>query len=1363
MTYSKFEERRHSYGQSRYSGGQGGKGTYARRDVRDADITAASMTGMQFLDQGTVGRSYRAVRDPQERNQAMETAWCERLSQSQRNAECFTAACLVVKNTHEDRVHAAQSSPEFVALSKYLSWLFRASALFHEDGSLSLSELLSLPQLQNHLRRLRSNNKTELFGFSDRYYGEVLRDQKWKERRCTVQFLAPLAFTIMYNNKGRFQIGYLQNSHLTPDITGGKMPSAVRDLQCPPAAWKTFAGFDADEIRAGTWFPADCSVQRIYFRAISGHKKISWLDLSSIQSAYYGEEPDITGFLVHGTQEYHLRSIEHHGLKPGGNSGHRKHIHMISDTFLETNISAIRETTDILLFFNPVDITAYGPVRSPNGYILVEQDIDPIHILGVWSLKESLWLSSPNQYWLRKLNPPGVPFGQPSTKRRIVFATILHGLRNAAVADQTELFGGRTPGLEDLEERVSTTMRDLSRMPAMKTYWENRLNTTAAYDASDRRTVLRPKIVHGEDEQAPELEPIDEQTEAVFQLVKSRLAMSIKERKRESNLSTDDHLDVNEEEEAADERKKKKEAGITANKGSEPASSSTRPKTVYDRRRSRTPIVRRKDKTAEKPVKKEKVEAPSKDAGITAAPPLVTDDQACEHCGRPATFACKQCHKMACVKCAFASMCRCGHNHLRCDVPEEIQPPDVELDLDADSMLYKESRYYGDSPEEVKKYQEECLHAMYERVYEGKSTGDRSLDRAIRYYGQAENDLYDSYDVPAGQAPDLQEFFDAQDSSFPDKIFRPSTMLTATKHDPPDVLLALKEIYRHALTNRTGPREPGYQVETNHIGITILNLGDVNRDIHVGGSSKLYSDMQDTKCLPHLVARNPGHVVVLLESNGISDHAGIMADQGLFGMEVAATRCGNSIACFCRGDPSQGSYIELLAHVDEATQGQKPMWLVHGCVFRIVFGKQTEGTHFDQVERTRRNNLDNVPEDTGITVQPHPGPIDTTRGSDDVIKACSDILANESTADHPPIVTGSQRDVRRCGLPEVRILAFHLNSKAFHKKYMSGCAKWIQCLYAGITAQVDFIVGDGNLFAQRNYSNATGSDFYTSILVDLLERILGPLNADRSIENQISYNIVSSTSSLEWVKAQKGLHADTDSMICIALCYGKQISIRQERVSKAKDKADRAGITAFSEEIILKERERVKHLQGYDIGLDISDAAWHSPLLVHAVPRSLKNVRTRSEAKAKARSAAQQEHNERRRQEREERREEKGKGKGDDRYDDPRSKGGKGRPSSPRRRTEPEPFSIFRSRYDFREEVDDYNRRKGEKGNQRPWWNSDASKGRGKYYDHRDDRWYRYDQSKGGNWDYERQYRRDDRYYDRGYGGSSGSSSYWRR
>eukprot|EP00435_Cladocopium_sp_Y103_P076167 s7_g79.t1 len=70
--------------------------------------------------------------------------------------------------------------------------------------------------------------------------------------------------------------------------------------------------------------------------------------------------------------------------------------------------------------------------------------------------------------------------------------------------------------------------------------------------------------------------------------------------------------------------------------------------------------------------------------------------------------------------------------------------------------------------------------------------------------------------------------------------------------------------------------------------------------------------------------------------------------------------------------------------------------------------------------------------------------------------------------------------------------------------YQEGCERWVHFLTAAIAAQMDFITGDGNLFAQRNFKQDSHTDYKSCILVDLLERLLSEINRNRSGMNQVS-------------------------------------------------------------------------------------------------------------------------------------------------------------------------------------------------------------------------------------------------------------------
>ena len=61
--------------------------------------------------------------------------------------------------------------------------------------------------------------------------------------------------------------------------------------------------------------------------------------------------------------------------------------------------------------------------------------------------------------------------------------------------------------------------------------------------------------------------------------------------------------------------------------------------------------------------------------------------------------------------------------------------------------------------------------------------------------------------------------------------------------------------------------------------------------------------------------------------------------------------------------------------------------------------------------------------------------------------------------------------------------------------------------------------------------------------------------------------------------------ANTDSMVTIALCYGKQVAVLQDRLNQESALADGYYEDACEDEVILNDVEQPKHLMVYDLGL----------------------------------------------------------------------------------------------------------------------------------------------------------------------------------
>eukprot|EP00435_Cladocopium_sp_Y103_P000617 s2991_g1.t1 len=216
----------------------------------------------------------------------------------------------------------------------------------------------------------------------------------------------------------------------------------------------------------------------------------------------------------------------------------------------------------------------------------------------------------------------------------------------------------------------------------------------------------------------------------------------------------------------------------------------------------------------------------------------------------------------------------------------------------------------------------------------------------------------------------------------------------------------------------------------------------------------------------------------------------------------------------------------------------------------------------------------------------------------------------------PAYRTGvTNRDVFRMGLSEVRIAVFHLSSFGWRSAYQERCDNWLKFLTAAIAAQVDFITGDGNLFAQRNFKQGAHTDYKSWILIDLLERLLAEINPYRSGMNQITYNLCSSIQAGAYIRAMSGDSnvSTADCMIMISLSYGKQSQVSPSRTASTKATADGVVGSAFSDEVLIQDTERPKYLQNIDLGRKDSDRAAHSPLIAIAKLYCQRNLRVRSD------------------------------------------------------------------------------------------------------------------------------------------------------
>lgn len=285
----------------------------------------------------------------------------------------------------EEKYEALTTSWWYGSVSKFLSVVFRHGLCLHEDGSLSVPELMTLDFLDRRMRDGRPivANKTGLGApiTEDDYYDGLPEGIDPKQyHHSAVNGLICLVNTIVFNEKGRFEIGYQK------EWKQGEKLKATH--------WSMVPSFHAEsQIEKFISFLPDEPCDMVFLRAISGHS-IS-LDREVSAYVYERQNPAREAFAVHGTVFKALTGIKQKGLIPGGPRQTRNDIHFLKETALKS--CGTRDTTDILLIVLPHVLEKYGARQSDNGYILVSKIIPFNEIAAVWDLKRSKWNMKPHK------------------------------------------------------------------------------------------------------------------------------------------------------------------------------------------------------------------------------------------------------------------------------------------------------------------------------------------------------------------------------------------------------------------------------------------------------------------------------------------------------------------------------------------------------------------------------------------------------------------------------------------------------------------------------------------------------------------------------------------------------------------------------------------------------------------------------------------------------------------------------------------------------------------------------------------------------------------------------------------------------
>ena len=290
------------------------------------------------------------------------------------------ALCLVLRRQTaidtEERYDQLLKQEAFIKGSKHFTYVFRHSLLPHEDGSLSLNELLNHRGTQIKMRQMKSQGPTTI----NRVEKSLVKN---KSRHAAIEFLLPLAHAICNSNKERVQIGFMDVDNFKPGTTP------------PVESYFSPAEFTAKELRESQADSLEAiDVASIFIRFESGHSNATVATHPVFNSSEYPN-----GYLLHGTCERNLNSIRQNGLLPGGTRRSRKDVHFTLDFTLSTMIDSLRPESDCILVYkiDALDDLEFFPRITRNNYVLTEATVPANRILGVWSLHDVRWIQKPSE------------------------------------------------------------------------------------------------------------------------------------------------------------------------------------------------------------------------------------------------------------------------------------------------------------------------------------------------------------------------------------------------------------------------------------------------------------------------------------------------------------------------------------------------------------------------------------------------------------------------------------------------------------------------------------------------------------------------------------------------------------------------------------------------------------------------------------------------------------------------------------------------------------------------------------------------------------------------------------------------------
>ena len=291
----------------------------------------------------------------------------------------------------EEALNRIYESELYDKISRELSWILRHSGWTHADQSLSIFELMAGARF----RKILSVWAHTCHAKEDLAFPAVqkVQIQPWCEASVErINLLLPLAITIMYNQKGRYQVGILSTSD---HQKGERFVSS-------PSSWIHPAGMTAEDRKELAQLYKQFRAAHVFVQAVSSHSGGAEAPVAGLKipKCQLSDMPDT---LVHMTEYRHIRSILQYGLLPGGGSTRgnkqRNMNHFLPIDGLLVSYEHIRPTANVALVLSKATLEKHPELMedfslSKNGYFLTKAVIPAGLFSLAWDIRNNCCVST---------------------------------------------------------------------------------------------------------------------------------------------------------------------------------------------------------------------------------------------------------------------------------------------------------------------------------------------------------------------------------------------------------------------------------------------------------------------------------------------------------------------------------------------------------------------------------------------------------------------------------------------------------------------------------------------------------------------------------------------------------------------------------------------------------------------------------------------------------------------------------------------------------------------------------------------------------------------------------------------------------